>query len=96
MQRHHAFAGSCRTAEPQSGRCRWCCSGTPISTEIKDFTSQFAFLNVALLSKKAYFTHFVSPDLAPYPVLPETLSAPAAQQHPLLIDVSLKRIEPDG
>ena len=72
VQGHHAFAVSCRTAEPQCGPCRRCCSGTPISTEIRDFISQFAFLKVALLSEKAYFTNFVSPDLAPYPVLPET------------------------
>ncbi|CAL5222943.1 g5380 [Coccomyxa viridis] len=40
---------------------RWCCSGTPISTEIKDFISQFAFLEVKLLSEKAYFANFVHP-----------------------------------
>jgi hypothetical protein len=35
--------------------CRWCCSGTPISTDIKDFIGQFAFLGVEPFSDKAYF-----------------------------------------
>jgi len=40
--------------------CRWCVSGTPISTEIKDFLGQFAFLGVQLFGENAYFNNFVS------------------------------------
>ena len=40
---------------------RWCCSGTPISTEVKDFTGQFAFLGVEPFGDKAYFNNFVCP-----------------------------------
>ena len=40
--------------------CRWCCSGTPISTEIKDFIGQLLFLGVKLFCEKAYFNQFVS------------------------------------
>lgn len=40
---------------------RWCCSGTPISTEVKDFTRQFAFLGLEPFGNKAYFNNFVSP-----------------------------------
>ena len=41
--------------------CRWCCSGTPISTEIEDFVGQFAFLGVQNFGDKSYFKHFVRP-----------------------------------
>ena len=39
--------------------CRWCCSGTPISTDIKDFTAQFYFLGVPWFWEKAYIDYFV-------------------------------------
>lgn len=40
---------------------RWCCSGTPISTEIKDFTGQFTFLGVSPFGDRSYFNNFVRP-----------------------------------
>ena len=68
---------------PQSAPCRWCCSGTPISTEIKDFIGQFAFLDVKPLGDKAYFNQIVSPSLAQYTWTRLKLLDSAGLQHPL-------------
>ena len=38
---------------------RWCCSGTPISTDIKELVGQFAFLGVQPFAQKAYFDRVV-------------------------------------
>lgn len=34
---------------------RWCCSGTPISTEVTEFIGQFNFLGVTPFNNKTFF-----------------------------------------
>lgn len=40
---------------------RWCCSGTPISTEVTDFQGQFKFLGVSPFDTPIFFTNYVRP-----------------------------------
>ena len=38
---------------------RWCCTGTPIGTEVADLFGQFAFLRLSPLDKTSYFDAYV-------------------------------------
>ena len=57
---------------------RWCCSGTPVSTDIKEFIGQFAFLGVQPLAQKPYFNRVVHITLA---ALPAAVLFPSPQNN---------------
>lgn len=40
--------------------CRWCCTGTPFSTDVSDIQGQVTFLGVSPFDIPAYYTHYVS------------------------------------